>query len=202
MYAFSKLFFLSLVLLWLAGCDTSQQSDATNDTPIVYREINWEVLVPEGYRPDAVLEEYAQKYKLDELDDYDPIVLELEKKLKALLASAPVDETLADAAVKLAGYILPLESDGSLTSEFLLVPYFGACIHVPPPPANQTIYVKMDEPIETDGLFDAVWVYGTLKIERQSSEYAEAGYTMQAIKVEEYELPAEGLSEEELSYSL
>ena len=89
-------------------------------TKIQYKEIDWEDLVPEGYRPDDVLEEYQTKYNIDELEDSDPLVIEVQAKLKELMASAPVDESFEGKSVKLPGYLLPLDSDGQTTSEFLL----------------------------------------------------------------------------------
>jgi uncharacterized protein len=68
-----------------------------------------------------------------------------------------------------------------------LVPFFGACIHVPPPPSNQIIYVTLREPVAVDELWDAVWVYGTLHTTRTSHELANSGYQMQGIRVESYE---------------
>ena len=193
-----------IFLLLLSACNSSDDSQKTlsKDTPntqieqtaaiaVEYKEIEWAELIPENYRPDEVLDEYMTKYKLDELEDSDPIIIELQEKLRELLASAPVNENMSGQTIKLAGYLLPLESDGMTTSEFLLVPYFGACIHVPPPPANQTIYVKTDTPIETEGLFDAVWVSGEINVEHKVSEYADAGYTMSAKIVSNYEPPEE-----------
>jgi len=69
-----------------------------------------------------------------------------------------------------------------------LVPYYGACIHVPPPPANQTVYVNAEPGRGTrPKLFDVVWVTGTLRVERVESELAAAGYALEAIKVEPYD---------------
>ena len=67
--------------------------------------------------------------------------------------------------------------------EFLLVPYYGACIHVPPPPVNQIVHVTLAEG-ETyrGGVFDAVWVSGILRVERFSSEIADAGYRLEAFE--------------------
>ncbi len=97
--------------------------------------------------------------------------------------------------VQLPGYVLPLESEGNKVTEFLLVPYVGACIHTPPPPANQIVHVRSLEGIEIDGLFTAVWVTGQISIEKklQSIDLSdgqskfEVGYALQAIAVEPIE---------------
>ncbi len=55
---------------------------------------------------------------------------------------APVVKSLDGQQVKLPGYIVPLEvNEEGRTTEFLLVPYYGACIHVPPPPPNQIVHI-------------------------------------------------------------
>lgn len=89
--------------------------------------------------------------------------------------------------VRIAGFVVPVETtaDGKLT-EFFLVPYFGACIHVPPPPANQIIYGRLDDPIEMVNIWDAFWMEGRLNIEDISNETADAAYTMQVDRLVVY----------------
>jgi len=80
---------------------------------------------------------------------------------------------------RIPGFVVPIETDadGNLT-EFFLVPYFGACIHVPPPPANQIIYGRLREPIPMVNIWDAFWMEGTLNIEDIANETAASAYTM------------------------
>tara|TARA_B100000700_G_scaffold329584_1_gene451844 strand:- start:191 stop:751 length:561 start_codon:yes stop_codon:yes gene_type:complete len=66
--------------------------------------------------------------------------------------------------IKIPGYALPIEFDGVAVKEFLLVPYVGACIHVPPPPKNQMIFVELREPFAVDSLFEPVWVVGRILV--------------------------------------
>jgi hypothetical protein len=80
-------------------------------------------------------------------------------------AMQAVNETLNEQQVRLAGYVLPLEMDGLKITEFLLVPYVGACIHEPVPPANQIVLVKFAQGIEVDGQFTPVWVQGKMNTE-------------------------------------
>jgi uncharacterized protein len=89
--------------------------------------------------------------------------------------------------VRLPGYVLPLDFEGTRIEEFLLVPYVGACIHVPPPPPNQIVYVTIEQGIEVDGMFEAVWVTGTFDTASISNELADIGYRMEAESVEPYE---------------
>ena len=86
--------------------------------------------------------------------------------------------------VRIGGYVVPLDFDATRIKEFLLVPFVGACIHVPPPPPNQIIYVKAEEGFEVTGQFDPVYVTGTIKTARQFTGLAATGYTMEAERVE------------------
>jgi hypothetical protein len=147
-------------------------------------ELEWEALIPEEWQPDKIM----ARYNADELADDDPRAQELLDELQALWEEAPVVQDLDGERVKLPGFVVPLDTDGQKTGEFLLVPYYGACIHVPPPPANQTVYVQTEKGQEYPGeLFDTVWVTGTLKVESSSSDLAEAGYRLEATRIDPYE---------------
>lgn len=100
---------------------------------------------------------------------------------------APVVRSLNGKVVKIPGFIVPLEGDNELTREFLLVPYFGACIHVPPPPPNQIVYVKFSGGVPIDNLYDAVWVTGTLSTDGWEGEIANVGYSLKGISVTPYD---------------
>ena len=88
--------------------------------------------------------------------------------------------------VRLAGFIIPLDYSGTGVTAFILVPYVGACIHVPPPPANQLVLVTSEKPYETDGLFAPVVVTGMFGTAQTSTQLAEIGYALSAEKVEPY----------------
>jgi hypothetical protein len=158
---------------------------AANAAPLgEVEEIEWDSLIPDDWRPDLLMgdEEIA------DLSDDDPRAKELMEKLEALWKEAPVVEALDGRAVRLPGFVVPLETDGKAVSSFLLVPYYGACIHVPPPPANQTVYVVTETGNPFRGeLFDTVWVTGTLRVEPTSSELAEAGYSIKGARVAPYD---------------
>lgn len=85
---------------------------------------------------------------------------------------------------KIPGYIVPVETDadGQLT-EFFLVPYFGACIHVPPPPPNQIIHGRLAEGVEMTDIYAAYWIEGTLKAERFENDVAATAYVMDVARV-------------------
>lgn len=88
-------------------------------------------------------------------------------------------EQLDGEKIRIPGFVVPVETDGKgKLKTFFLVPYFGACIHVPPPPANQIIYGRLEEPIEMVNIWDAFYMEGTLNIEEVSNETADSAYTM------------------------
>ena len=156
--------------------------DEARDTDV--REIEWDALIPEDWRPDVLWEQYDA----DELTDDDPRAQQLLEKLMALWKEAPVVPALEGQRVKLPGFVVPLEMDTKSIDQFLLVPYFGACIHVPPPPANQTVHVVTGKGEAFEGrLFDAVWVTGTMHVESLSTDLAEAGYRLEGANVAPYE---------------
>lgn len=94
---------------------------------------------------------------------------------------------LNGSTVKIPGFVIPLEGDENTVTEFLLVPYFGACIHVPPPPPNQIIYVKFPKGAPVQELWDVVYVIGTLKTQSVSLDLAETGYVIEGQEIAEYD---------------
>ncbi len=147
-------------------------------------ELEWDALIPADWRLDKLMDEY----NADNLSDDDPRAKELMEKLKTFWRESPVVHDYDGKIVKLPGFVVPLEMDAKAIQEFLLVPYFGACIHTPPPPPNQTVYVVIDKMHAYHGqLFDTVWVTGKISVEKLPSELGEAGYRIEARKVEPYQ---------------
>lgn len=148
------------------------------------REFDWDALIPEDWQPETLFEQY----NVDELSDDDPRAQELLEKLLALWKEAPVVPALEGQRIKLPGFVVPLEMDTQKIDQFLLVPYYGACIHVPPPPANQTVHVVTRKGRAFEGeLFDTVWVTGTMRVERLESELAISGYRLEDALVAPFE---------------
>ncbi|KGY11153.1 hypothetical protein NM22_17310 [Vibrio tubiashii] len=98
-----------------------------------------------------------------------------------------VRQELNGSKVKIPGFVIPLEGDANTVTEFLLVPYFGACIHVPPPPPNQIIYVKFPKGAPIQQLWDVIYVIGELKTETISHELAETAYVIEGTEIAEYD---------------
>jgi hypothetical protein len=98
-----------------------------------------------------------------------------------------VVKSLDGSNVKLPGFIVPLEvSKNGLVTEFFLVPYVGACIHVPPPPPNQLVYVKNEKGLALESIWEAYWITGKLSITNRSTRLGAAAYQIAADKVEIY----------------
>jgi hypothetical protein len=109
-------------------------------------------------------------------------------EIEEMMAYAPVVESLDGQRVKLPGYVVPLDFDGqSEMKEFLLVPYYGACIHTPPPPANQVVHANAKKAIVVEDTYMPVWAIGTLSTETINSNLAEAGYRLQIERIEPFE---------------
>jgi len=138
-----------------------------------YRDLYWEDLIPEDF---SFKEESAP---IDHFSDDFEIPPQL---------TAPVVHELDKTKIRIPGYAVPLVGDEKGITEFLLVPYMGACIHVPAPPTNQIVYVKTaGKPLSMHMIYDAFWVTGTLSTIGQTSEYAETGYSLSADGFEVYQ---------------
>lgn len=156
--------------------DSSRPQQSTTD----YETVTWEALLQKGWNPSKLLEEM----KLEELQDNDPRARDVMRKITEMWQAAPVNPDLDQHRIRIAGFVVPLEGDRSQLREFLLVPYFGACLHLPPPPANQIVHVvvpRAAKPIDPSG---AAWVSGTLRIEKVQTKLATTGYKMVADSVE------------------
>ena len=151
----------------------------------VFREIKWDDLVPKDWDP---LKEF-KNINFSLMNDSDPRANEMLKRMRETWDNAPTNNDMDGASVRIPGYLVPLEDTKAGLKEFLLVPYFGACIHSPPPPANQIIYVKADKPPKGFHSMDTVWVSGTLKTLRSDSYMGASGYRMDAVVVERYVEP-------------
>jgi hypothetical protein len=201
------IFLVVLGLVVLSGCDRSDAEQTqppqsleveeymANDAPVTWlddevgadaREINWDMLIPADWQPEILMDDVD----IEDLSDDDPRAQQLLDELMRLWDEAPVVEELSGQRVRLPGFVVPLEIDATRIDQFLLVPYFGACIHVPPPPANQIVHVVMrDDTLFEGALFDVVWVTGTMQVERLSNDLGDAGYRIDDATVAPYEVP-------------
>ncbi|WP_277591961.1 DUF3299 domain-containing protein [Pseudomonas chlororaphis] len=149
------------------------------------RDLAWSEMIP----PDAPAEVPNMQPLHDLSQMSDALAAESAPAAKQDMPNAPVVQSLDGLSVRLPGYIVPLEvSEEGRTTEFLLVPYFGACIHVPPPPSNQIVHVKSQVGVKLDELYQPYWIEGPMQVKASTSEIADAGYQMEAEKIYVYEL--------------
>ncbi len=146
------------------------------------RTITWDALVPAGWDPFKDFKDL----NFQMLDDGDPRATAMLKKMRDVWDNAPVNEALVGQSVRIPGFIVPLEDSKDGMKEFLLVPYFGACIHSPPPPANQIVHVLPKSPAKGLRSMDAVWITGRLTTGRTDSYMGAASYRIEAVSVAPY----------------
>lgn len=84
-------------------------------------------------------------------------------QLKAEKTTATVTE-LNGSEIRMGGFLLPLDISDNKSTEFLLVPWVGACIHTPPPPKNQIVYIRFPEGRKVEKQYNAVWIEGKLEV--------------------------------------
>ncbi|WP_299687461.1 DUF3299 domain-containing protein [uncultured Vibrio sp.] len=164
-------FLLILGLLLFPFVSTAHANTTQNDESVL--TLDWIDLIPE--------EERAQ------LDPFGMPMVDhsIESPQQSTLGA--VRPELNGSKVKIPGFVIPLEGDENMITEFLLVPYFGACIHVPPPPPNQIIYVKFPQGAPIQQLWDVIYLVGTLKTESISHDLAQTGYLIEGTAIEEYD---------------
>ena len=140
------------------------------------RKVFWDALIPPGWMPpETNIDHFFEGVQPEALSaDEAPVVPEMDGQL-----------------ISLPGYVVPVRSVGEDLQEFLLVPYFGACVHVPPPPPNQIVLVTLDKPIRLKDPYDAYWVTGVLSTKSASTTLAQTGYTMsgQGLELFDWDAP-------------
>ena len=165
------LLFFGLISFALPSVSIANETNETNDDVLV---LDWIDLVPQEER--NLFDDIGMPIAGDHSG-----AAALQSKL------GKVRHELNGSEVKIPGFVIPLEGDNETVTEFLLVPYFGACIHVPPPPANQIIYVKYPQGAPIQQLWDVIYVIGKLKTETINHELAETGYIIEGSAIAEYD---------------
>ena len=151
-----------------------------------YEEIDWVALMPEDdlsallNRPEF-LNDIADGSAADSVDDFASKQLEDEQaqRYQQALVSTRLIEASDGKAIRIPGFIVPLEqNDEQKATAFFVVPYFGACLHMPPPPPNQILYVEYKEGIAVENLYDPYWFEGTVKIDNHESALGTSAYSL------------------------
>ena len=159
-----------------------------------YRTIEWTELMPKDDL-EAILN---QPDYIDDIVDGSPedqlsnrvksaIVTASDNRYQQALVSTRVIEAFNNQPVRIAGFIVPLEFDGEQTvTQFFFVPYFGACIHMPPPPPNQLIYVSYPQGLKLNALYDPFWITGVIKTSLVENDMATAAYSIAVNSISPY----------------
>lgn len=140
--------------------------------------IAWADLIPPGFSGPEIMTRFAEKLNQFEVGSAE--AREVYQEMQAEFESGAINEELDGQEIRLAGFVAPLTYVDDVVVEFLLVPNFGACIHVPPPPPNQTIMVTVDKEngLTPEEAWGAVWVEGTMNVSAITTDLAEASYTI------------------------
>lgn len=133
-------------------------------------DLNWTDLVPEGQPAIPPVLQSMIQHDGPDLSGQQP-------------PSQGVRTDWNGQTVRLPGFMIPLDFSGVGVTTFILVPFVGACIHVPPPPANQLVFVTTNDPFESAGMFDAVRVVGRLDTASMTTQLADIAYAMAADKI-------------------
>jgi uncharacterized protein len=181
----------AIVLFWLLRTTPAPAG------PIDVATLTWDDLIPSGEVRLMQEQEDEMQQWLDNLHNAPPQRLSEATPYSAMETVAGFTQriegytavqSLDGRMVKIPGFMVPLEfgSPGKMR-DFLLVPYFGACIHVPPPPPNQIIHVKTDDEIDMEDIWGAVWVTGKLEVTSSDTDFAHTFYTLTLDQIDLYE---------------
>ncbi len=172
---------------------SAAQKPAAGDEP--FATIEWTALIPEDVL-EALLNPPEYLSQIEDGSVEDQISSQIKNSIAAAqddayqqaLVSTEVNSDMNGAQVRIPGFIVPLEFDEQQTvTQFFLVPYFGACLHMPPPPPNQIILVDYPTGFRIDGLYTPFWISGKLSTTLSENELATSAYSMQMASFELYE---------------
>lgn len=162
-----------------------------------YKTIEWTDLMPKDdfeafMNPPEYITDIEDGSLEDQLSNQmaNAIGAASDDRYQQALVSTKVIKAMDGKAIRLPGFIVPLEfDDNQIITQFFLVPFFGACIHLPPPPPNQTILVNYPKGLKLATLVDPLWISGVLKVSLTKNDMATAAYTLEMDKSEEYNEP-------------
>lgn len=158
---------------------------AANQTIDKVRPLDWIDLLPAHVDRQALMEHYADLV-IQRLDP--PADLQAQQQILKELQQAPINKELEGLRIRLAGYMTVLNDLEGKITEFLLVPYSGAGIYQPVPPANQMIIVRLkpEQALSLEQAYESVWVEGRLKIQAEETSIAQVSYLLDDVQVSLY----------------
>ena len=162
-------------------------------TPKSFKTLDWDSLMPEEdlnalLNPPNYLDQIEDGAFEDQISDQLQIDFDsaLNDRYQQALVSTKIIEQLDGQLVRIPGFVVPVEFDEESITEFFLVPYFGACIHSPPPPPNQIIYVHAPNGLQLNTLYDPFWISGTINTTLVENYMATAAYSLKMASYEAY----------------
>lgn len=169
------------------GSEVAPMSVAPGDD-LAFQELSWDDLLPADFDFNTLREKIdLESYEIYDLTDEDPEAQRLYSDLQSVMADVPMVEALDGVDARIPGFLVPLEMAADEVREFFLVPYYGACIHSPPPPANQIVHVVLDEPVAFDNMFEPYWAKGTINVIKTDTDIGTAGYRLNVASISPYE---------------
>ena len=177
-----------------AAAADSNDTVLTDTDNLVFETIEWPDLMPPEVlaillNPPEYIAEIEDGSAEDQISSQmkSAVAQSEEDAYQQALVSTDVNENLDGALIRIPGFVVPLEFDEEQTiSQFFLVPYFGACLHMPPPPPNQIILVNAPKGIQMSALYDPFWIEGQLSTSFQENDMATSAYAMQLQRIEPY----------------
>ncbi len=162
----------------------------------VYRSLIWIDLLPDEdlralLNPPAILHVSSEEDTTEQLslrrDDDGNFLAAEDDPFQLALTSTKVRPELDGQQVRLPGFIVPVVyNEEEEVTEFFLVPYFGACIHVPPPAPNQLLYATFPPGLHLPSIYEAYTVSGLLRTEITDNSIALSAYRLDAAVIEHY----------------
>jgi hypothetical protein len=182
-----QFFKIHLIKLCLALCHLLFAAAVFSQTP-GYQKITWDDLLNEEWY-QQMKKEMASYGRMAFLKDGSEEAEKLMASMRKKLDEAPIAPKYVNQKIRMPGFVVPLDAVRNGQREFLLVPYFGACIHTPPPPANQIVLVtphpKLNLPKTLESM-DVIWVEGELKDARTTTASGVSGYSLEAVQIYPY----------------
>ena len=190
----SCLWMLSILVAGANAADDSDDSVSNDTDNLIFETIEWPDLMPPEVlaillNPPEYIAEIEDGSAEDQISSQmkSAVNQSEEDAYQQALVSTDVNENLDGAMIRIPGFVVPLEFDEEQTiSQFFLVPYFGACLHMPPPTPNQIILVNAPKGIQMSALYDPFWIEGQLSTSFQENDMATSAYAMRLQRIEPY----------------
>jgi hypothetical protein len=166
----------------------------SSQADINYATIEWTDLMPADdlealMNPPAYLESIEDGSEADQISSQIQAAISQasDSRYQQALSSTRIRSEYNNKAIRIPGFIVPLSfGENNSITEFFIVPYFGACIHVPPPPPNQIIFGKFPAGFKLDALYDPFWIEGTLSTQVIENDMATSAYSISIDQITDY----------------